>query len=165
MNSFKLFRTICRSTGIFKNSYFNFMYCRLDDICKNWSGITYNRLFIIVIKNHCPFCGKSLRVVPINSEEYCPHCGCKIEQEHKKIQIWWWGAFHEKEYIKDYRCDNVNYSYCIYNVCIEPSRKEFPLEQYNYLVTVWCIFSCDSSAAYCSEDEKVRNFKLIFHIF
>ena len=30
------------------------------------------------------------------------------------------------------------------------SRKEFPLEQYNYLVTVWCIFSCDSSAAYCS---------------
>ena len=41
------------------------------------------------------------------------------------------------------------------------SRKEFPLEQYNYLVTVWCIFSCDSSAAYCSEDEKVRNFKFV----
>ena len=76
MNSFKLFRTICRSTCIFRNSYFNFMYCRLDD------------------------------------------------------------------------------------VCIEPSRKEFPLEQYNYLVTVWCIFSCDSSAAYCSEDEKVRNSRL-----
>lgn len=65
-------------------------------------------------------------------------------------------ALHEKEYIKDYRCDNVDCSYCIYNVCIEPSRKEFPLEQYNYLVTVWCIFSCDSSAAYCSEDEKVK---------
>ena len=63
------------------------MYCRLDDICKNWSGITYNRLIIIVIKSQCPFCGKSLRVVPINSEEYCPHCGCKIEQEHKKIQV------------------------------------------------------------------------------
>ena len=76
MNSFKLFRTICRSTGIFRNSYFNFMSCRLDD------------------------------------------------------------------------------------VCIESSRKEFPLEQYNYLVTVWCIFSCDSSAAYCSEDEKVRNSRL-----
>ena len=87
MNSFKLFRTICRSTCIFRNSYFNFMYCRLDDICKNRSGITYNRLIIIVIKNQCPFCGKSLRVVPINSEEYCPHCGCKIEQEHKKIQV------------------------------------------------------------------------------
>ena len=156
MNSFKLIRTICRSTCIFRNSYFNCMYCKLDDIYKNWSGITYNRLIIIVIKNQCLFCGKSLRVVPINSEEYCPHCGCKIEQEHKKIQIWWWGAFHEKEYIKDYRCDNVNYSYCIYNVCIEPSRKEFPLEQYNYLVTVWCIFSCDNSAAYCSEDEKVK---------
>ena len=63
------------------------MYCRLDDICKNRSGITYNRLIIIVIKNQCPFCGKSLRVVPINSEEYCPHCGCKIEQEHKKILV------------------------------------------------------------------------------
>ncbi len=88
MNSFKLFRTICRSTCIFRNSYFNFMYCRLDDICKNWSGITYNRLIIIVIKNQCPFCGKSLRVVPINSEEYCPHCGCKIEQEHKKISVY-----------------------------------------------------------------------------
>ena len=35
LNSFKLFRTICRSTCIFRNSYFNFMYCRLDDICKN----------------------------------------------------------------------------------------------------------------------------------
>ena len=47
--------------------------------------ITYNRLIKIVIKNHCPFCGKSLMVLPINSEEYCPHCSCKIEQEHKKI--------------------------------------------------------------------------------
>ena len=37
----------------------------------------------------------------------------------------------------------------------------FALEQYNYLVTVWYIFSCDSSAAYCSEDEKVRNFKFV----
>ena len=26
-------------------------------------------------------------------------------------------------------------------------EKSFP---YNYVVTVWCIFSCDSSAAYCS---------------
>ena len=34
----------------------------------------------------------------------------------------------EKEYIKDYRFDNADYSYCIYNVCIEPSRKEFSLE-------------------------------------
>ena len=63
------------------------MYCKLDDIYKNWSGITYNRLIKIVIKNHCPFCGKSLRGVPINSKEYCPHCSCKIEQEHKKIQV------------------------------------------------------------------------------
>ena len=32
----------------------------------------------------------------------------------------------KKEYIKDYRFDNVDYSYCIYNVCIESSRKSFP---------------------------------------
>ena len=38
------------------------------------------------------------------------------------------GTLHEKEYIKDYRFDNVDYSYCIYNVCIESSRKEFTLE-------------------------------------
>ena len=59
------------------------------------------------------------------------------------------GALHEKECTKDYRCDNVDCSYCIYSVSIESSRKEFPLEQYNYLVTVWYIFSCDSGAAYC----------------
>ena len=29
-------------------------------------------------------------------------------------------------------------------------EKSFPLEQYNYVVTVWCIFSCGSSVAYCS---------------
>ena len=46
-----------------------------------------NRLIIIVIKNQCPFCGKSLRGVPINGEEYCSHCGCKIEQEHKKTPV------------------------------------------------------------------------------
>ena len=30
------------------------------------------------------------------------------------------------------------------------------MEQYNYLVTVWCIFSCDSGTVYCSKDEEVR---------
>ena len=57
---------------------------------------------------------------------------------------------HEKEYIKDYRFDNADYSYCIYNVCIEPSRNEFSMEQYYYVVAVWCIFSCDSNVAYCT---------------
>ena len=33
-----------------------------------------------------------------------------------------------KRVYQDYRFDNVDYSYCIYNVCIESSRKrEFPL--------------------------------------
>lgn len=30
------------------------------------------------------------------------------------------------------------------------------MEQYNYSVTVWCIFTCDSGAVYCSKDEEVR---------
>ena len=33
---------------------------------------------------------------------------------------------------------------------IEPSRNEFSLEQYHYLVTVWFIYSCDSHVAYCA---------------
>ena len=46
---------------------------------------------------------------------------------------------HEKAYIKDSRFNNADYSYCIYSVCIEPSRNELSLEQYYYLVTVWFI--------------------------
>ena len=56
---------------------------------------------------------------------------------------------------------NICHQYYFFHVCnvfIEPSEKEFPLEQYNYLVTVWRIFSCDSGAAYCSKDEEVRIF-------
>jgi len=53
---------------------------------------------------------------------------------------------HEKAYIKDSRFNNADYSYCIYSVCIEPSRNELSLEQYYYLVTVWFIYSCDSHA-------------------
>ena len=88
------------------------MYCRLDDICKNRSGITYNRLIIIVIKNQCPFCGKSLRVVPINSEEYCPHCGCKIEQEHKKIQVCRIQKFNMKCEIE--RMETIRSIFCLF---------------------------------------------------
>ena len=67
---------------------------------------------------------------------------------------------HEKAYIKDSRFNNADYSYCIYSVCIEPSRNEFSLEQYHYLVTVWFIYSCDSHVAYCAEDEEVNNSRL-----
>ena len=55
--------------------------------------------------------------------------------------------YMKKECIKNHRFDNADYSYCIYNVCIEPSRKEVSMEQYYYVATVWCIFSCDSSVA------------------
>ncbi len=36
-------------------------------------------LIIIAIKNRCPFCHHSLRIAPVFGEEFCPHCGCKIE--------------------------------------------------------------------------------------
>ena len=64
------------------------------------------------------------------------------------IPVWQGSALHEKAYIKDSRFNNADYSYCIYSVCIEPSRNEFSLEQYHYLVTVWFIYSCDSHVAY-----------------
>lgn len=107
------------------------MYCRLDDICKNWSGITYNRLIIIVIKNQCPFCGKSLRVVPINSEEYCPHCGCKIEQEHKKIQVYkddttiifaWKKIRRERKKLFTTTTENFEYKHKIASINIEETH-------------------------------------------
>ena len=48
-------------------------------------------------------------------------------------------VFHENLFDEDVYKRQVDCSYCIYSVCIEPSRKGFPLEQYNYLVTVWYI--------------------------
>ena len=62
----------------------------------------------------------------------------------------WRGDLHEKEHIKNRRFGNADYSCCIYNVCGEPSRNEFSLEQYHYLVTVWFVCSCDSRATYCT---------------
>ena len=35
-------------------------------------------------------------------------------------------------------------------IVFESSRNEFSIEQYYYMVDVWCIFSCDSSVAYCT---------------
>ena len=67
----------------------------------------------------------------------------------QQIKIWR-GDLHEKERIKNRRFGNADYSCCIYNVCGEPSRNEFSLEQYHYLVTVWFVCSCDSRAAYCA---------------
>ena len=81
--------------------------------------------------------------------------GCSFIGEYgilglvQQIKIWR-GDLHEKEHVKDYRFANVDYSCYIYNVCIEPSRNEFSLEQYHYLVTVWFIFPCNSRAAYCA---------------
>jgi len=43
---------------------------------------------------------------------------------------------HEKAYIKDSRFNNADYSYCIYSVCIEPSRNEFP---WNNTIT-WLLY-------------------------
>ena len=67
----------------------------------------------------------------------------------QQIRIWR-GDLHEKEHIKNRRFGNADYSCCIYNVCGEPSRNEFSLEQYHYLVTVWFVCSCDSRATYCT---------------
>lgn len=80
MSSFKLFRTICRIVGIFLGIVI-LISCIADWMifAKIGVGLLIIDLIIIAIKNRCPFCGKLLRVAPINGEEYCPYCGCKIE--------------------------------------------------------------------------------------
>lgn len=80
MSSFKLFRTICRIAGIFLGIVI-LISCIADWMIFAKIGVVLLiiDLIIIAIKNRCPFCGKSLRVAPINGEEYCPYCGCKIE--------------------------------------------------------------------------------------
>lgn len=80
MSSFKLFRTICRIVGIFLGIVI-LISCIADRMIFAKIGVVLLiiDLIIIAIKNRCPFCGKSLRVAPINGEEYCPYCGCKIE--------------------------------------------------------------------------------------
>lgn len=80
MSSFKLFRTICRIVGIFLGIVI-LISCIADWMIFAKIGVVLLiiDLIIIAIKNRCPFCSKSLRVAPINGEEYCPYCGCKIE--------------------------------------------------------------------------------------
>ena len=80
MSSFKLFRTVCRIVGIFLGIAI-LISCIADWMIFAKIGVVLLiiDLIIIAIKNRCPFCGKSLRIAPINGEEYCPYCGCKIE--------------------------------------------------------------------------------------
>lgn len=37
-------------------------------------------LILSAVKSRCPFCHKPLRITPpVDGEEFCPYCGCKIE--------------------------------------------------------------------------------------
>lgn len=80
MSKFTLFRTICRIVGI--------LSCVAALIGLNLhsaalvlasAAVLAVDLILIAWKNRCPFCKKALRIAPIQYEEYCPYCGCKIK--------------------------------------------------------------------------------------
>lgn len=80
MSKFTLSRTICRIAGI--------LSCVAALIGLNLhsaalvlasAAVLAVDLILIAWKNRCPFCKKALRIAPIQYEEYCPYCGCKIK--------------------------------------------------------------------------------------
>ena len=87
MSKFYRFRQLCRYIGILacitalvgivlSASAHTVLGCSLVGI-----GIISLLVDITLIaaKNRCPFCNKSLRIAPSKGEEFCPHCGCKID--------------------------------------------------------------------------------------
>ena len=80
MSSFYVFRHVCRAVGIIAGiaALIGFDF-QLSIGIHLGIGILILDIVLIALKNRCRFCKKSLRIAPITSEEFCPHCGCKIE--------------------------------------------------------------------------------------
>ncbi|GEM_PF-2070106 len=79
MKSSFLRRTICRIAGIL------FGIITIIAIVAGWTAgeiagfiLLACDIVVIAVKNRCPFCHKQLRIAPIRGGEYCPHCGCEI---------------------------------------------------------------------------------------
>lgn len=79
MSKFTLFRAFCRIAGT--------LSCVAALIGLNLHSavlvlisfaILAADLILIAWKNRCPFCKRPLRIAPIQHEEYCPYCGCRI---------------------------------------------------------------------------------------
>lgn len=80
MSRFYIFRQACRTVGIIAGIAALFGFALQLSICIYIGiGILILDVILIAMKNRCPFCKKSLRIAPIRPEEFCPHCGCKIE--------------------------------------------------------------------------------------
>lgn len=80
MSRFYIFRHVCRAVGIIAGIAALIGFVLQLSICIYLGiGILILDIILIALKNRCPFCKKSLRIAPIMSEEFCPHCGCKIE--------------------------------------------------------------------------------------
>ena len=80
MLSFKIKRKIWRIVGI------SCCVIALIALFNDWKPALFVSLFvlladlvIIAVRNRCPFCRRPLRIAPTSGEEYCPHCGSKIE--------------------------------------------------------------------------------------
>ena len=87
MSEFYRFRQLCRYTGILAcmTALVGIILSTSVHTILGYSlvGIGVISLLVditlIAAKNRCPFCNQSLKIAPIKGQEFCPHCGCKID--------------------------------------------------------------------------------------
>ena len=80
MSKFYIFRIICRIIGILSCVTALIGLCLRSFIfaLAGFAALAVD-IILMALKNRCPFCKKPLRIAPIKNDEFCPHCGCKIE--------------------------------------------------------------------------------------
>ena len=89
MSKFYRFRYLCRIVGILSGVVALIgiilsasIYSNVGTILLIVGGVALAvDIVLIAIKNRCPFCHKSLRIAPIKGDEFCPYCGCKVDDK------------------------------------------------------------------------------------
>lgn len=81
MSRLNRFRNISRMVGILSGvGALAGIAASLTPLAVTGAAVLILDIVLIAVKNRCPFCHKGLRIAPIGvGEEFCPHCGCKIE--------------------------------------------------------------------------------------
>ena len=80
MGKFYLFRTVCRIAGVLSCvAVLIGLNLHSAVLVLTSAAVLALDLILIALKNRCPFCKRALRIAPIQYEEFCPYCGCRIE--------------------------------------------------------------------------------------